>query len=287
MADYGMEELAYEINVAAARLAREARTSSPAAARRPRTSRASSPACSGPTNRTASISPDVNDPGYAQHRLRQLVRAYAEATRGLIEGGATCLMVETVFDTLNAKAALFAIEQVFDEERRRTAGDDLRHHHRRSGRTLSGQTTEAFWNSPAPCAAPGRRRAELRLGRRGAAPLRGGAVRIAECLQCPPQRRPAERARRVRPEAREMAERRSATSPSVGFLNIVGGCCGTTPEHIRAIAEAWRAWRRAPARRSPGAAPVGPRAAATSDRDSLFVNVGERTNVTGSARFKR
>jgi 5-methyltetrahydrofolate--homocysteine methyltransferase len=281
MADYAMESLSHELNVASARLAREAADEA-GTEERPRFVAG----VLGPTNRTCSISPDVNDPGFRNITFDDLVTSYAEATRGLIEGGADILLIETIFDTLNAKAAIFAVEQVFVEDGLRmpvmisgTITDA-------SGRTLSGQTTEAFYNS-------------LRHAR----PISIGL----NCALGPDQlRQYVEEMSRVsetgvsaHPNAglpnefgqydlgpEEMARQVAEWSAS-GFLNIVGGCCGTTPDHIRAIADAV-------ADHSPRAIPPLTPASRLSGLepqnilpDSLFVNVGERANVTGSARFKR
>jgi 5-methyltetrahydrofolate--homocysteine methyltransferase len=281
MADYGMQELAGEINVAAARLAREA-ADELATANRPRFVAG----VLGPTNRTCSISPEVNDPGFRNISFDQLVAAYVEAIRGLIEGGADLLLIETVFDTLNAKAAIFACEQVFEEDGLSlplmisgTITDQ-------SGRTLSGQTTEAFYNSL--------RHAEpLSIGLNcalGPDMLRRYVEemsRVAECFVS------------VHPNAGlpnelggydlgpdDMAPQIAEWADS-GFLNIVGGCCGTTPEHIAAIASAVAGKPpRIPPRPEPicrlsGLEPLN------IDRSLNFVNVGERANITGSAKFKR
>jgi len=281
MADYGMQELAREINVAAARLARETaeRYSTPD---KPRFVAG----VLGPTNRTASISPDVNDPGYRNIDFDTLVAAYAESTRGLIEGGADILLIETVFDTLNAKAAIFAVRKVFDEDGVKrpimisgTITDQ-------SGRTLTGQTTEAFYNSL--------RHAEpLTIGLNcalGPAELRPYVEELARIAECRVSAHPNAGLPNelggydLGPE--EMAKE-VADWARGGWLDIVGGCCGTTPDHIRAIAEAVAGMTprgRAtpePACRLSGLEPLN------IGRDSLFVNVGERTNVTGSARFKR
>ena len=232
MADYAMEELSYEINVASARLAREAADAMTAKTPdRPRFVAG----VLGPTNRTASISPDVNDPGFRNTSFDALVEAYVESTRGLIEGGSDIILIETIFDTLNAKAAVFAVEKVFDEDGIRlpvmisgTITDA-------SGRTLSGQTTEAFYNS-------------LRHAR----PLSIGL----NCALGPDLlRQYVEEMSRVsevfvsaHPNAglpNEMGEYDLDADPMAvhiaewadsGFLNIVGGCCGTTPDHIRAMA---------------------------------------------------
>ena len=233
------------------------------------------------------MSPDVNDPGFRNVTFDDLVAAYCEATDGLIEGGADLLMIETSFDTLNAKAAIYAIFRTFEEKGVRlpimvsgTITDA-------SGRTLSGQTPEAFWNSVAPRpAALGR--AQLRARRQGAASPHPGdlARRRHPCLRsiptpaCPTPSAATTRRRRT-------WRRCWANSRGSGFVNIVGGCCGTTPEHIRAIAEAVAgvAPRKTPAA-DPPVPPVGARAAhhrrRGKDGGGGFVNVGERTNVTGS-----
>ncbi|MEW6692703.1 MAG: methionine synthase [Pseudomonadota bacterium] len=283
MADYAMEELSYEINVAAARLAREA--ADEMTARTPDRPRFVAGVL-GPTNRTASISPDVNDPGFRNTSFDQLVEAYTESTRGLIEGGADIILIETIFDTLNAKAAVFAVEKVFDEDGLRlpvmisgTITDA-------SGRTLSGQTTEAFYNSL-------RHAQPLSMGLNcalGPDLLRQYVEEMARVSEFYVSAHPnaglpnemGEYDLEPAPMAAQIAEWADS-----GFLNIVGGCCGTTPEHIRAIA-------RAVAGKPPRVPPKPEPACRLSGlepfnitKDSLFVNVGERTNVTGSARFRR
>ncbi len=279
-ADYGTEDLCRELNREAARLARAA-CDDHARPERPRFVAGAL----GPTNRTASISPNVNDPGERNVSFDELVAAYAEAAQGLIEGGADLLLIETVFDTLNAKAAIFAAEQVFDSLGRRlpimisgTITDA-------SGRTLSGQLTEAFYHSVRH-ARPLAVGLNCALGGRELRPYIEEMARIAEChVICYPNaglpnafgeydEQPHETACVIE----EFAE--------AGFVNIVGGCCGTSPEHIRHIAEhvagkpARRPAQRPKALRLSGLEPL------TIDEDSLFVNVGERTNVTGSARFR-
>jgi len=248
-ADYRMQDQAHAMNVAAARIAREA--ADRWTARTPARPRFVAGAL-GPTNRTASISPDVNDPGARNIAYDELVVAYREAADGLIDGGADLLLVETVFDTLNAKAALFAIGEAFERRSARlpiivsgTITDA-------SGRTLSGQTPEAFWNSV-------RHVRPLAVGLNcalGAALMRPyieELARVADTyVSCYPNaglpnpmsdtgydETPAETSRMVADFARS------------GFVNIVGGCCGTTPAHIRAIAEAVRA---VPPRRLPAEA---------------------------------
>ena len=280
-ADYQMEAISREINVASALLARKAADefSTP---ERPRFVAG----ILGPTSRTASLSPDVNDPGARNVTFDELVENYTESTHALIEGGVDLIMVETIFDTLNAKAALFAVQQVFEELGTElpimisgTITDA-------SGRTLSGQTPEAFWNSV-----------------RHAKPISIGL----NCALGPKELRPhlleistvADTMVSAHPnaglpnefggydlDAANMAET-VAEFASAGLLNIVGGCCGTTPEHIRAIDDAVAAIKPrqvpeiAPACRLSGLEPF------TIKSDSLFVNVGERCNVTGSAAFKR
>ncbi|MGH8162037.1 MAG: homocysteine S-methyltransferase family protein, partial [Gammaproteobacteria bacterium] len=240
----------------------------------------------GPTNRTASLSPDVNRPGFRNVTFAELAEAYREATRGLLDGGVDLLLVETVFDTLNAKAALFAIEEVFEETNRRvplmisgTITDA-------SGRTLSGQTPEAFWHSVAHVR-------PLTVGLNcalGVEQLRAHVSelsRVADTFVSAHPNAGLPNELGGYDETPEFMASHLAEWAEAGLLNIVGGCCGTTPVHIRAIADAVagkppRAVPERPARlRLSGLEPVviGP--------ESNFVNVGERTNVTGSARFKR
>ncbi len=281
MADYDMQELAYELNEVSAQIARAAadRYTTP---ERPRFVAGGL----GPTNRTASISPDVNDPGARNITFHELADAYAEAVRGLMAGGVDLLLIETIFDTLNAKAAVFACEQVFAETGKRlpliisgTITDQ-------SGRTLSGQTTEAFYNSM-------RHASPLAIGLNcalGPDLLRQYVEEISRVSETyvsayPNAGLPNEFGEYdLSPE--DMAEHIGEWADA-GFLNIVGGCCGNTPAHIRAIAEAieGKAPRRLPelpvACRLSGLEPLN------IDKDSLFVNVGERANVTGSAKFKR
>ncbi len=281
-ADYQTQDLIPELNREAARLAREACDAVSAADGRPRFVAG----VLGPTNRTASISPDVNNPGFRNTSFDELVAAYAESVAALLEGGADLLMVETVFDTLNAKAALYAIWQHFDSHGVEvpimisgTITDA-------SGRTLSGQTTEAFWYSMRH-ARPLSVGLNCALGAKELRPYVEELSRIADTHVSvhPNAGLPNEFGEYDdSPEYMAGMLREFARS---GFLNIVGGCCGTTPEHIRAIAEAVAdiaprmVPEAAPACRLSGLEPV------TIEPDSLFVNVGERTNITGSARFKR
>ncbi|MDH3561213.1 MAG: homocysteine S-methyltransferase family protein, partial [Gammaproteobacteria bacterium] len=283
MADYGMEELAYEINMAATRLAREAADGfNTADTTKPRFVAG----VLGPTNRTASISPDVNDPGYRNIQFDELVAAYIESTRGLVEGGADLILIETIFDTLNAKAAVFAVDQYFEDSGSRlpvmisgTITDA-------SGRTLTGQVTEAFWNSL-------RHARPVSIGLNcalGAKDLRQYVEELAHIADTyvsahPNAGLPNEFGEYDETPAEIAAE--LADWAANGFVNIVGGCCGTTPDHIKAIVSAVS---QHPPRVLPelevqcrlsGLEPCN------IGKDSLFVNIGERTNVTGSARFKR
>jgi len=281
MADYGMEELVSELNIAAARIARTAadKFSTPD---KPRFVAGAL----GPTNRTCSISPDVNDPGLRNLNFDELVAAYRQAIHGLMAGGADILLIETVFDTLNAKAAIFACESVFEENNRSlplmisgTITD-------RSGRTLSGQTTEAFYNSLRH-AKPLSIGLNCALGPDLLRPYVEALSRVAECRVSvyPNAGLPNEfGCYDLGPEdmAASIAEWADA-----GFLNIVGGCCGTTPTHTQALAAAVAGKpprvppQPEPSCRLSGLEPLN------LNRSLNFINVGERANVTGSAKFKR
>ncbi|MEJ2308922.1 MAG: methionine synthase [Gammaproteobacteria bacterium] len=280
-ADYDMQELAREINVEAARLARAA-ADSYSTPDKPRFVAGGL----GPTSSTLSISPDVNDPGYRNITFSELVEVYMEAVRGLVAGGVDLLLIETIFDTLNAKAAVFACQRVFAEDGIElpimisgTITDE-------SGRTLSGQTTEAFYNSL-------RHSGALSFGLNcalGPDKLRQYVEemsRVSETwVSAYPNAGLPNEFGEYDLDAGAMAAQVSEWAAS-GFVNIVGGCCGSTPEHIRAIAEAVEG---KPPRKLPelrvecrlsGLEPLN------IGEDSLFVNVGERANVTGSAIFKR
>jgi 5-methyltetrahydrofolate--homocysteine methyltransferase len=283
LADYGMQSLAREFNRAAASLARDAVQES--VSKTPNQPRFVAGVL-GPTNKTASISPDVNDPGFRAVTFEELVAAYGEAIEGLLEGGVDLLMVETVFDTLNAKAALFAIEQTFAARGVRlpliisgTITDA-------SGRTLSGQTAEAFYNSVRH-ARPLAVGLNCALGAKELRPYVEELAGIAETyVSCHPNAGLPNAFGEYDDTPESMAAH-AAEWARAGWLNIAGGCCGTTPEHIRAIGEALRPIppRKIPARpralRLAGLEPV------TIDDQSLFVNIGERTNVTGSRAFAR
>ncbi|MDX3809827.1 MAG: methionine synthase [Bosea sp. (in: a-proteobacteria)] len=281
-ADYGMEELVYELNVACARLAREAAV----LAQKEDGRRRYVAGAIGPTNRTLSISPDVNNPGFRAVTFDQVRDSYAEQVRGLIDGGSELLLIETIFDTLNAKAAIVAIEQVYREKGIRLpvmiSGTitDL------SGRTLSGQTVEAFWNAV-------RHAAPLTVGLNcalGAREMRAhikDMSRIADTLICAYPNAGLPNEFGLYDERPEATATMLAEFADAGFVNVVGGCCGTTPEHIRAVAEAVAG--KVP-RQIPEAKPYLRLAGLepfTLDETIPFVNVGERTNVTGSAKFRK
>ena len=233
LADYGMEALAFELNLEGARLARAIADRVAATDGRPRLVAGAI----GPTNRTASISPKVEDPGFRNIRFDDLAAAYGEAARGLIEGGTDLILIETVFDTLNAKAALFALDEVFDGLRLRlpvmVSGTitDL------SGRNLSGQTVEAFWNSV-------RHARPLTIGLNcalGAAEMRPHIAeldRVADAAICAYPNAGLPNEFGAYDETPAMTAAHLGAWAEAGLVNIVGGCCGTTPEHIRAIAAA-------------------------------------------------
>ena len=281
MADYHMEDLVYELNVASATLAREAADAA-TTADKPRFVAG----VVGPTNRTASMSPDVNDPGFRNVTLRDLAGAYGEAARGLIAGGADILLIETVFDTLNAKAAIFAIEEIFEETGRRlpvmisgTITDA-------SGRTLSGQTVEAFWNSVAH-ANPLIVGLNCALGPDTLAPyVRELARRTPTFVSTHPNAGLPNELGGYDETPESMAQVLGELARQ-GVLNVVGGCCGTTPQHIEAFAEVVRDVAPRKPETLPSATRLSGLEPLTIDSTSLFVNVGERTNVTGSRRFAR
>jgi 5-methyltetrahydrofolate--homocysteine methyltransferase len=283
LADYGMQSLAREFNRVAARLATEA--AHEWQARTPGQPRFVA-GILGPTNKTASISPDVNDPGFRAVSFEELVAAYAEAIAGLLEGGVDLLMVETVFDTLNAKAALFAIEESFSQSGKRVPVMVSGTITDASGRTLSGQTAEAFYNSVRH-ARPVAVGLNCALGAKELRPYVEELARIAETyVSCHPNAGLPNAFGEYDDTPESMAGQ-TAEWARAGWLNIAGGCCGTTPEHIRAIGEALRSIpprsipERPRALRLAGLEPV------TIDESSLFVNIGERTNVTGSRAFAR
>ena len=278
MADYGMESLVYELNFESARLARTVADEFD----RP----VLVAGVLGPTNRTCSLSPDVNDPGARNITYAQLVDTYAEATRALLEGGADLILVETIFDTLNAKAALYAIDVVAEETgipiRIMISGTITD----ASGRTLSGQTTEAFWFAVRH-AKPLSIGLNCALGPKELRQFLADLARVSDTfVSAYPNAGLPNQFGEYDLEAEEMADIVAEFAQS-GLVNIIGGCCGTSPEHIRLIAEKVRgcAPRKiptfSPVMRLSGLEPF------VADANTGFVNIGERTNVTGSAMFKR
>ncbi|HEX8516777.1 MAG TPA: methionine synthase [Bacteroidia bacterium] len=284
MADYDMQALAYELNLESAKIAKEA------IAEYQKESGDTSPkyvaGAFGPTNRTLSLSPNVNDPGYRAVTFDELVEAYAEQARGLLDGGSDILLVETIFDTLNAKAALFAIQDVCKERDLRVPVMVSGTITDASGRTLSGQTTEAFLNSISHvdllsvglnCA----------LGAKDMRPyLEELAQKAPFYVSAYPNAGLPNQFGEYDQDAHEMGHQVEEFLKA-GFLNIVGGCCGTTPSHIKRIAEIAK---NSKPRKKPsadhlmhlsGLEPV------TLRPESNFMNVGERTNVTGSKKFLR
>ncbi|MDD4978027.1 MAG: methionine synthase [Gallionella sp.] len=280
---YGMEALNYEMNVAGARVAREA-CNKYASADKPRFVAG----VLGPTDKTATISPDVNDPAARNISFDTLVTDYSEATRGLMDGGADLILIETIFDTLNAKAAIFAVKAVFEERGSSlpimisgTITDA-------SGRTLTGQVTEAFYNSLAH-ANP------ISIGLNcalGAEELRQYVEELSRVSNCYVSAHPnaglpnplAETGYDDTPENMAGHIKEWASS---GFLNIIGGCCGTSPAFIKAIAEAVKEFAPRKIPSNPVECRLSGLEAFNIGDASLFVNVGERCNVTGSAKFKR
>src|SRR5438067_75497 len=283
LADYGMASLARELNRAAARLAKEA--AGEWASRTPEQPRFVAGVL-GPTNKTASLSPDVNDPGFRAIRFDELVAAYTEAIEGLLEGEVDLLLLETVFDTLNAKAAIYAIEATFERRGLRlpvivsgTITDA-------SGRTLSGQTAEAFYNSMRHSRGPAVG-LNCALGAKALRPYVEELAGLAEVFTSCHPNAGLPNAFGEYDDTPESMARQIGEWARAGWINIAGGCCGTTPEHIAAMAQALGG---VPAR-EPAARPPALRLAGLEplnvDERSLFVNVGERTNVTGSRAFAR
>ena len=286
LADYQMEDLAYELNVAAARLARQVADDFTAA--NPAKPRFVAGAV-GPTNRTASLSPDVNNPGYRAVTFDDLKTAYREQVGGLLDGGADLLLVETIFDTLNAKAALFAIEEVFDARGRRVPVMVSGTITDASGRTLSGQTLEAFLTSVSHIPL-------LSIGLNcalGAEQLRPYIEELAEkapfYISAHPNAGLPNAMGEYDESPAEMRAKIGRDFLAPGHMNIIGGCCGTTPDHIRAIAAEIEAGNH-----RPHVCPHHPPTPHYSGLEPLqvfegsnFINIGERTNVTGSKAFAR
>ena len=283
MADYDMASLSAEINLKAAQIARQAADEyNEKTPEKPRFVAG----VLGPTNRTCSISPDVNDPAFRNVTFDELKDAYIESTTALIEGGSDIILIETIFDTLNAKAAIFAVETVFEQLQIRlpvmisgTITDA-------SGRTLSGQTTEAFYNSL-------RHAKPISFGLNCAL----GPVELRQYVE--ELSRISDAAVSAHPNAGlpnafgeydftvEDMNTHVKEWANAGFLNIIGGCCGTTPEHIKGMADSVAGIKPRQIVTKDIACRLSGLEALTIQSDSLFVNVGERTNVTGSAMFKR
>jgi 5-methyltetrahydrofolate--homocysteine methyltransferase len=281
-ADYRMQAAVAEINLAAARIAREAADEAGARSGRPRFVAGAL----GPTSRTASLSPDVNDPAFRNIDFDELARGYAQAARALIEGGVDAILIETIFDTLNAKAALFAVREMLDE-----AGAELPliisgTITDASGRTLSGQTTEAFWNSVRH-ARPAAVGLNCALGGKQLRPYIEELSRLADTYVIAyPNAGLPNAFGEYDESACETADILKDFAAS-GFVNIVGGCCGTTPDHIRHVAQAVASFAPRAVPGVPTACRLSGLEPLTIDETSLFVNVGERTNVTGSAKFRK
>ncbi|GAB1429650.1 hypothetical protein MASR2M18_04820 [Ignavibacteria bacterium] len=280
--DYGSQEFAYHINFAAAKAAKEVAAEFSTEAR-PRFVAGAI----GPLNKSLSLSPDVNNPGFRSTTWNEVVTTYSEAIYGLLDGGADILLIETIFDTLNAKAAIYAAAEIFAKTGAKTpvmlSGTivDM------SGRTLSGQTTEAFWNSVSHCPNLLSVGLNCALGAEQMRPFIEELSRVADCFTSiyPNAGLPNEMGGYDDTPER-MAEILGEFG-TAGFFNIVGGCCGSTPEHIAAIAEAVKAL-------TPRAIPDRPKYMRLSGYepfelrpDTNFVNAGERTNVTGSAKFAK
>lgn len=282
-ADYNMESLVYELNLAGARIARQvADLKTLETPSKPRFVAG----VLGPTSRTCSISPDVNNPGFRNITFDELVKNYKESSRGLIEGGVDIILIETIFDTLNAKAAIFAVQTVFEELAislpimiSGTITDA-------SGRTLSGQTIEAFWNSI--CHAN-----PISIGLNcalGAKELRPYLAELASKADTYISAHPNAGLPNAFGEYDETPEQMALVIQEfaqAGYLNIVGGCCGTKPTHIKAIVEKVSTIPPRIIPKIPKACRLAGLEPLNIDRKSLFINVGERTNVTGSAKFAR
>ncbi len=281
-ADYAMEDVIYELNRDGARLAKRAAVR----AQQEDGRRRFVAGALGPTNRTASISPDVNNPGFRAISFDELRVAYGEQLRGLIDGGSDIILIETIFDTLNAKAAIFAAEEIFMEKGVRLpvmiSGTitDL------SGRTLSGQTPTAFWYSVRH-ARPFTVGLNCALGAAAMRPHLAELSNVAETLICAYPNAGLPNAFGEYDESPDIMSAQVSEFAREGLVNVVGGCCGSTPEHIAAIAEAVASHKPRPVPKRPVQMRLSGLEPFTLTDDIPFVNVGERTNVTGSARFRK
>jgi 5-methyltetrahydrofolate--homocysteine methyltransferase len=283
LADYGMESLAYELNKVGAQLAREACDAAAKKSNRPRFVAG----VLGPTTRTSSISPDVNNPGFRSVTFDTLVTAYTESLRGLVDGGADLVLIETIFDTLNAKAAIFATKAFFDERGAKLpvmiSGTITQAN---SNRTLTGQTPEAFWYSVMH-AEPLTIGFNCALGAKELRPHVDEIARLAPTFVCVYPNAGLPNAFGGYDETPEALAADLKEFAQSGLVNILGGCCGTTPDHIRAIAEAVKG---VPPRKIPEIPPflcLSGLEPFVIRPETNFVNVGERTNVTGSRKFAR
>ncbi len=281
-ADYGMEDIALELNQAGATLAREAAD----IAQKEDGRRRFVAGALGPTNRTASISPDVSNPGFRAITFDQLRAAYGEQIRGLLDGGADLLLIETIFDTLNAKAAIYAIAEVCDERGADVPVMISGTITDRSGRLLSGQTPAAFWNSV-------KHANPVTIGLNcalGASEMRAHIAelsRIADTFVCAYPNAGLPNEFGYYDESPEFMAGLLGEFAGAGLVNVVGGCCGTTPEHIAAIAQAVAGKTPRPIPDVPKQLRLSGLEAFTLTPEIPFVNVGERTNVTGSAKFRK
>ncbi|MET1253577.1 methionine synthase [Aliikangiella sp. GXAS 311] len=281
MADYNMQSISREINFESAKIAKQVaqELSTP---EKPRFVAG----VLGPTNKTSSLSPDVNDPGYRAINFQQLKEAYYESAKALVEGGADIILIETIFDTLNAKAAIYAVEEYFENENVHrpvmisgTITDA-------SGRTLTGQTTEAFFNSLRH-ARPVSFGLNCALGAKELRPYISELSHIADCYVSAHPNAGLPNEFGGYDETPEDMQQELAEWAAEGLLNIVGGCCGTTPAHIKALNEIAEKYQPRKIPEKPIGCYLSGLEPLTINSNSLFINVGERTNVTGSAKFLR
>jgi len=281
-ADYGMEALVPEMNYRAAQIARRVADDFARETARP----AFVAGALGPTSRMCSLSPDVNDPAFRNVTYDELISTYSEAVRALLRGGVDLLLIETIFDTLNAKAALFAVHAVFEElgvEVPLIVSGTITD---ASGRTLSGQTTEAFWNSIRH-AKPLAVGLNCALGGRQLRPYVQELARVADTYVCAYPNAGLPNAFGEYDETPQETAEILRDFASSGLVNILGGCCGTTPEHIRLVRDSVNTIQRRPVPQLPVRCRLSGLEPLNIDEATLFVNVGERTNVTGSAKFRK
>jgi 5-methyltetrahydrofolate--homocysteine methyltransferase len=281
-ADYGLEHIIHDLNYESARLAREAADdiSTPDHPR-------FVAGAIGPTNRTLSISPDVSNPAYRAVTFDEVVKSYVEQVRALLDGGVDILLVETVFDTLNCKAALFAIQRVFDERKRDRTGDGVRNDRRPERTHALRPDGRGVLDLDQSHAEPHQRRAELRARIRADAAVHRGALGVATVHTSLYPNAGLPNAMGGYDETPEHMARVAREYAEAGFVNFIGGCCGSTPEHIAAIAEAVRDVPPRSVPSVPGYTRLAGLEPLVIRPETNFVNIGERTNVTGSRRFAR